>query len=181
MSNQSELSFTHRAAVTALPFTLVPILFDIAKHFTQEMAILSIAVGFIKVGTITAILNVCMKKFTMDEGYVPYGRAFKFGFSLCTFSSIICTLWFVLNVYVIFPDQLDKLYESLTTALGRMDTGIEYDQIVRFMPPALIVSSFINCEIWGLILSSILANYTKNDSPFIEDGVQEDEHKIEEE
>jgi len=180
MSNSSENSFTNRAAVTALPFTLVPIVFDVLKHFTENITFLVVTISFLKIGVITAVLYTIMKKFTMDEGYVPYGRSFRYGFAMCTFSSIICTLWYILNIYVIFPDQMEKILEMLTTTLGQMNTGIEYDQISRFLPPALIISSFISCEIWGLILTGILANFTKNDSPFANGSVTENETTEEE-
>ncbi len=173
MSNPSEKSFTYRAATTALPFTLVSIIFDIIKHFTQEMPLLATTASFIKLGLVTTVLYWCMKKFTADEGYVPYGRSFRFGFSICTFSAIICTLWSFLNIYVIFPDQLDVMMEALSTAFEQMSANFDYDMIVRYVPAALIISSFISCLIWGLILSGILANFTKNDSPFT-DNAQDD-------
>jgi len=173
MSNSPEQSFAYRAAVRAIPFTLIPIVFDIIKNFTQDMVFLSILVSVLKLSVITTVLYTIMKKFTSDEGYVPYGRSFRFGLSLCTFSSIICTLWYILTLYVIFPNQLDKLLEMLTTTLGQMNAGIEYDQISRFIPPTLIISSFISCFVWGLILTAILANFTKNDSPFANDFTEE--------
>lgn len=166
MSNSTGHPFTQRAATAALPFSLIPIAFDVIKHFTQEMPILSTAVSVVKLGIIVAVLYVIMKKFTMEEGYVPYGRSFRFGMSLCTFSAIICTLWYVLNIYVIFPDQLDKLMEAMTLALEQMNTTVDIDEVSRYLSPALIISSFISCIVWGLILCSILANFTKNDSPF---------------
>lgn len=180
MSNSADNSFTQRAATAALPFTLIPIVFDIIKHFTQELPFLSIMVSVVKLGIVVAVLYTIMKKFTRDEGYVPYGRSFRFGMSLCTFSSIICTLWYVLNLYVIFPDQLDQLMEMMTLTFEKMSTSIDFDQVSRYLSPALIISSFISCIVWGLILSAILANFTKNDSPFAEGTEdQTEEHKEE--
>ena len=181
MTNPSDKSFTYRAATTALPFTLISIIFDLIKHFTQELPALAAASSFLKLGIVTAVLYWCMKKFTSDEGYVPYGRSFRFGFSICTFSAIICTLWSVLNIYIIFPDQLDVLMETLSTAIEQAGMNFDYDMMVRYVPAALIISSFISCLIWGLILSGILANFTKNDSPFADDDSQDkltDDHTI---
>jgi len=166
MSDNVQESITHRAAVKALPFSVAPIIFDLLKHFSQNVPWLSVTVSIVKVSVIVTILYVVMKKYTEETGCVPYSKSFKYGFLVCMFSSIICTLWNILSFYVIFPDSIDTIIGAVTTAFDQMKVEMDYDAIVDMIPPALVISSFISCLIWGLLLSAILAASAKNDSPF---------------
>jgi len=177
MSGNIQESFTHRAAVKALPFSVAPIIFDLLKHFSQNVPWLSVTVSIVKVLVISTLLYLLMKKYTDDTGYVPYSKSFKYGFLVCLFSSIICTLWSILSFYVIFPDTLDTIIEAVTVAFDQMKVDMDYDDIVNIIPPALVISSFISCLIWGVLLSAIMAVSAKNDTPF--DDVEEQEEEEE--
>lgn len=168
----------YKAAEAAIPFSIIPIIFDVLKHFTQDSQALTIIATILKFVIIVAVLNMMMKKFAREEtGYVSYGRAFKYGFTLCLFSSIICTLWAVLSLYVVFPDTIDTLMENVAAMYEKMSMPFDYDEITQHLSPALIGASFLNCLFWGLVLPSILANYTKHDTPFSNSGSETEEQE----
>jgi len=157
----------YKAAEAAIPFSIIPIIFDVLKHFTQDSPVLAVIASILKLIIVVTVLNLMMKKFTRKEnGYVSYGRAFKYGFMLCLFSSIICTLWTALSYYVIFPDTIDTVMEASAQMYEKMGMPFDYDKIYQYLSPILICSSFIYYIFWGLVLPSILANYTKHETPF---------------
>lgn len=160
-------SLAYKAAETAILFSIIPIIFDILKHFTQDSQILGVTVAIVKFIIIVTVLNLMMKRFSRQETeYVSYGRAFKYGFTLCLFSSIICTLWTVLSFYVVFPDTIDTMMETIATTFEKMNMPFDYDEVYQYLSPALIGSSFITCLFWGIVLPAILANYSKHETPF---------------
>lgn len=157
----------YKAAEAAIPFSIIPIVFDVLKRFTQDSPALAIIVPILKLVIIVTVLNMMMKKFAReDTGYVSYGRAFRYGFTLCLFSSIICTLWTVLSFYVVFPDTIDALMENIAMMYEKMGIPFDYDEITQHLSPALIGASLIDYLFWGLVLPSILANYAKHETPF---------------
>jgi len=163
-------SLIYKAAEAAIPFSVIPILFDILNHFTQNSQFLVLILGIVKFVIIVTVLNLMMKKFSREEtGYVTYGRAFRYGFTMCMFSGIICTLWTVLSCYVVFPDTIETMMETIAAAFEKIKAPFDYDEIYQYLSPALIISSFIKCLFWGLVLPAILANYSKHETPFTSD------------
>ncbi len=171
-------SLAYKAAEAAIPFSIIPIIFEVLKHFTQNSPVLAITASILKIIIVVTVLNLMMKKFAREEnGYVSYGRAFKYGFTLCLFSSIICTLWTVLSFYVIFPDTIDTVMETVAQTYDKMGMPFDYDKIYRYLSPTMIGTCFIYYMFWGLVLPSILANYAKHDTPFSDNGHETEEQE----
>ena len=86
------------------------------------------------------------------------------------FSTVVCTLATVLLYQVIIPGYFEEMVTQLLISYEQMGVEglVDYDMLMSTMPMTITIGQIFNCLLWGLILSSILANTAKikKDNPF---------------
>lgn len=152
------------AAKYGLLLSIVTIVIElITTSFTLPVWA-SYSFTIIKLALVVYVLYIFMKKYSaMCEGSVSYSQSFGFGFIVSLCSAIVCTLFAFFNYNFINPDIMDKVLEGLTQYEDYFGGYFDMDLFERLMPNLSLVSVFINCLIFGLIIPAILANYTKKE------------------
>ncbi|MFA6676283.1 MAG: DUF4199 domain-containing protein [Bacteroidales bacterium] len=161
----------HLAAKYGLKLALVTIVIGIVQAYLNKPIIGSL-LSIVKLILTISLLRNFMQKFTdlQPNRPISYGQSFRFGFLVSFFSSIVCVAFFVLEYTVFFPHLIDAPLEQYATMMKQYGTTIplDYDQLRGLLPSIIMIGQTFNCLIWGLILSSIIANWTKKDMPFFD-------------
>lgn len=160
-----------KAATNGLFLSIIPIAADYIHQIFQIEGTLGLLINLLKVAGCTAVLHYFIKKnFIENNSELTYGNSFRYGMAVSLFSTVVCTLATLVLYQVIIPGQLEAQVIQMMVMYEEM--GIEgladYDMLMRMMPVTMTIGQIFNCIIWGLILSSILANSAKvkKDNPF---------------
>jgi uncharacterized membrane protein (DUF106 family) len=114
------------------------------------------------------------------DGSINYGKAVLVGLLIVVFSSIISQIYTLIFNVVIDPDYMNRFYEGLKSwqydlmnNMGATDSQIEdaigriEKQQANYSPVKFFLQNFYMPIIFGLIISLIVAAFTKkNKSPF---------------
>ena len=78
----------------------------------------------------------------------------------------------------LFPDQTDMIIEQVQTAMGSQSNITEeqeamFDKLLPRLPELTLFFSLIYYTIYGVIASSIIANFTKKTDPFATENTLE--------
>lgn len=168
MKTQSSWS---RAAKDGLILAAVTVVITLISGWNKS-GVLGAALWIVKfVGSIL-VLRTAMKAFGADNPSTP---TLGYGLKVCLCSSLVCAVWAFVMYTFIFPDIASQAFEavyegyaqagfSVTDQMTDMMTNLE-DHYAQYT----CVISFFWDLLLGLIISSILANSTKNDDVFFED------------
>ena len=111
-----------------------------------------------------------MKQYSNTAEVVSYGEAFKYGFALCVFSSIVCTCYMFISITWIFPETIDIAMEQIQTVIATGGYSSEQEEaifnVADRLPQLTLISSIIYYILIGAVMSSIIANFTKKTDPF---------------
>ena len=171
MDNKTKWSL---AAKYGFNLSFVTIILEITKAIliNKELMVFSSFLSIVKLTLIILLLRRFMQKFTDLQPNTPvsYGQSFGFGFLISFFSTIICVAFFVIEYTVLFPHLIDGPLDQYLTMMKQYGTTmpLDYDQIKGLLPSIIMIGQTFSCLIWGLILSSIIANWTKKDMPFFD-------------
>ena len=106
-----------------------------------------------------------IKEFSKSFEIFTYGNGFSYGFIMCLFSSFICVVAQLMILTIISPESFEAQIELMITALSQSRPEAVEALIGMQESGALltiiIVVSFIYYSIFGLIVSAIVANFTK--------------------
>lgn len=156
------------AAKNALILSLVTILADLVSAVFTLPAGVGIVISIVKLIAVIWILYYFMKQYASEQSFVSYHESFKFGFILCFCSAFVCTVFSMLLYFVIVPETISASAENMLAAFQaqNIDSGMDYDQLMKVLPTSMVIARMLWCTICGLIFSSILANYTKKGDVF---------------
>lgn len=157
-----------QAARNGLYLSLITIVIELIKVLfldTSNITLNYIAILFKTFGSIY-LLYYFMKSYRADKDYVSYSESFKYGMATSFMSSLVCAVFIVL-IYTIIAPQIAEgivlnLLESYET-MGISVPGMDYDNLMKMVPVTLTIAQIFNCNIFGLLFSSILAKYTKKE------------------
>ena len=177
MDNKTKWSL---AAKYGLILSVVTIVIEITKALLMNTSLMVISslLSIVKLVLVIYLLHRFMQQFTdlQPNRPVSYSKSFSFGFLVSFFSSIICVAFLVLEYTVLFPHLIDAPLEQYITIMKQYGTTIplDYNQIKGILPSLIMIGQTFSCLIWGLILSSIIANWTKKDMPFFDENNMSD-------
>jgi hypothetical protein len=160
-----------KAATNGLFLSITPIAADYIHQIFQIEGTLGLLINLLKVAGCTAVLHYFIKKnFIENNSELTYGSSFKYGMAVSLFSTVVCTLATVLLYQVIIPGYFEEMVTQLLISYEQMGVEglVDYDMLMSTMPMTITIGQIFNCLLWGLILSSILANTAKikKDNPF---------------
>lgn len=123
------------------------------------------------------ILKICMKKYGYDN---PSVSTFRYGFTVCFLSAVICSVWaFVLYGYI-FPDFVEAQFDQVLTTFEEsgqaLPEGFEdtMGYVMDSYPKLASIGTFLKCCIIGLIFSGILAGSTSRNRNIFDDASEEE-------
>lgn len=160
------------AALDGLLLSLVTIIFSLITSVFVPKGIVSILLWALKFGGCLYLLFYFMKKYSGNFDHVSYKQSFFFGFLVCLFSSVICACFMFLSITVLFPETVDQITEQVQGVLATQNYDAEQESqamaMLNNLPQIMLFGSLIYYTLYGLIVSAILANFTKKENPFPE-------------
>lgn len=163
-------SFWNSAAINGLIFSLITIIASLLQSALKIEGIAAILLWCVKFGGCVYLLYYYMKQYSNTAEVVSYGEAFKYGFALCVFSSIVCTCYMFISITWIFPETIDIAMEQIQTVIATGQYSSEQEEaifnVADRLPQLTLISSLIYYILIGAVMSSIIANFTKKTDPF---------------
>lgn len=149
-------------ALVTICATLISTVFEPGKSFIW-------IIWLIKLVSTIGILYYFVKEYSKTMELFTYKDGLSFGFIVSMLSSLICGCYMFLHYTLLFPESLTKVMEIMTTAMqsSSADTSA-FEKIQRYMPHFISFFSLVYYTIFGLVVSSIIANYTKKGDIFTE-------------
>lgn len=166
MNNQTWSSAGKHGLYLAIPAIAAYLL----SNYLQLPSVVNMFIWIAKISLSMYLLVRLTRNYSADLQDFPYKKAFGYGIRMCLFSTIICTAFYALDLFVIRPDLLS---ETITMTLemaqeqGLSVPGMDYDALMKTLPTTLIAVYFCYLMVCGLIFSAIAASRTKHeDTPF---------------
>jgi hypothetical protein len=125
------------------------------------------------------LIIIGLSLFTKDfrnqklDGYISYGKAFKYSIKVSMVASITYGFYFFLLIFVIEPNYCETIYKMASETyyeMGMNDTEVEYalNMLKKIQsPPFLVFSSIVGFMIMGTVSSLISALIVKRNEPLI--------------
>lgn len=169
------------AAFNGLLLSLITVIISlITSAFEIKSTILSILFWIIRITVSIWLLYYFMKQYSSNFKQISYKDSFIYGTLVCMFSAIICSGFSFINMTLLFPDTINQMGEIMQSSIEQNNMSDEQGDVIMGMLPKLpqitLIVGFIYLTIFGMIASSIIANYTKKDDPFLDDTIQESEN-----
>lgn len=162
------------AATNGLLLSLITIIASLLQSVFKIEGLFSMVLWAAKFGGCIYLLHYFMKQHSLQEQNVSYVESFKYGFLICCFSSIVCAAYLYISMTLLFPEQIDAAIEQVNTLLASGSYSSEEESAVMSMmgklPQITLFSAFFYYVLIGAVMSSIIANFTKKDDPFAEQG-----------
>ena len=160
----------HSAALNGLLLSVVTIVYSLISTIFHPGTFVSVILWSIKFGACIYLLYYFMKQYSGMFETISYGESFRYGAILSVFSSIVCSCFAFLSITLLFPEQLDQ---SLAAMQSVIETGNYNDeqidainQVSGKLPQIMLFWSLFYYSVFGVIVSAIIANYTKKTNPF---------------
>lgn len=175
MEQKSKIS---SAALNGLILGAVTIVYSLIVTLVEPKGFLSIILWTIKFAATNYLLYYLIKEFAKPYNYIKYGECFSYGVLVSSFSAIICACFSFISMAFLFPDQTDMIIEQVQTAMGSQSNITEeqeamFDKLLPRLPELTLFFSLIYYTIYGVIASSIIANFTKKTDPFATENTLE--------
>ncbi len=158
------------AALNGLLLSVVTIVYSLISTIFHPGTFVSVILWTIKFGACIYLLYYFMKQYSGMFETISYGESFRYGAILSVFSSIVCSCFAFLSITLLFPEQLDQ---SLAAIQSVIETGNYNDeqidainQVSGKLPQIMLFWSLFYYSVFGVIVSAIIANYTKKTNPF---------------
>lgn len=119
------------------------------------------------VGTIW-LLMYYTKEYAKEFELFTYSNGFQFATLTSVLSAFFTGCYFFLHYALLFPGDIDVIAESINQAMsarGVTDSST-IDTVLKYFPHLLFIIQLIYLSIFGVIVSSIIANFTKKGDIF---------------
>ena len=117
------------------------------------------------------------RRFGSKQSVFGYGQAFGYSFKICLLSSVICTAYFTLDVFVLRPEFLAEAFATILAALedqGMGSMGIDTDSVIKSLPRTMTAGYFLYLVCCGILFSALTALVAKRpDNPFENQAFQD--------
>ncbi len=128
---------------------------------------ISILLWIVKFAGSIWILHRLIKEWASNFNEFNYGAGVSFGSLTCTFSSIIVALFSWLNVAVInkenYANKIDEAMSALEASMNSDQLEI-VENAMNHIEEYVLFGSLIYCTIFGVIVTLIIANFTKKEN-----------------
>lgn len=158
------------AALNGLLLALVTIVVTLIQTVLSPGTAIIWLLWLLKLIGSLGLLYYFIKDYAKTQDLFTYKDGFRFGFMVSLLSSLICACYLFMHYAVIFPDSMAAQLEQISAAIQSSNPdGTEiFDKIGGKMPQIISVFSLFYYTVFGIIASSIIANYTKKGDIFTE-------------
>ncbi len=157
------------AAQNALILALVTILATLLQAvFPQMPGFIGILIWIVKLVLSIYLVYYFIKDYSKHFETFTFKQGFNFGAILCLLSSVICAAYLFLHMGFLFPEATTSQMEMIAQTMESSNPeGAEaIFGVMEHLPKLAFVFSLIYYTIFGLIVSAIVANYTKKGDMF---------------
>ncbi|MDD4058625.1 MAG: DUF4199 domain-containing protein [Bacteroidales bacterium] len=157
------------AAQNAIILALVTILATLVQAVFPEMpGFMGIIIWVVKLTLSVYLVYYFIKEYSKNFETFSYKQGFNFGAILCLLSSVIGAAYLFLHMGFLFPEatmsQMELIAQSMEASNPEGAEAIS--GVMEHLPKLAFVFSLIYYTIFGLIVSAIVANYTKKGDIF---------------
>lgn len=175
MNNQAWTS----AGKDALWLSIVPLAQYALTNYCDLPTFVSFLVWSLKIFLVSNFLIRMTRRFGSKQSVFGYGQAFGYSFKICLLSSVICTAYFTLDVFVLRPEFLTetiRLTMASVEAQGLNMRSLNYESMMKTLPTTLSLFYFFYLTCCGLLFSALTGLVAKrSDNPFENQVSQEQE------
>ncbi len=157
------------AAQNALILALVTILATLLQAvFPQMPGFIGILIWIVKLVLSIYLVYYFIKDYSKHFETFTFKQGFNFGAILCLLSSVICAAYLFLHMGFLFSEATTSQMEMIAQTMESSNPeGAEaIFGVMEHLPKLAFVFSLIYYTIFGLIVSAIVANYTKKGDMF---------------
>ena len=157
------------AAQNALILALVTILATLLQAvFPQMPGFIGILIWIVKLVLSIYLVYYFIKDYSKHFETFTFKQGFNFGAILCLLSSVICAAYLFLHMGFLFPEATTSQMEMVAQTMESSNPeGAEaIFGVMEHLPKLAFGFSLIYYTIFGLIVSAIVANYTKKGDMF---------------
>lgn len=156
-------------AKNGLILSLISIIILLANQFiTSKIPSLSILFWIIKFGGCIYLLYFFMKQHASANSGITYKQSANYGSLVSVFSAIAIGAYLTLHYYVIVPNAFSEAVETWLQLMAEqgmdMSSSLDIDTLESNFPIYAAVGQIIYCSLFGLLASSIIANWTKDNT-----------------
>lgn len=141
----------------------------LANHTKTVATLLNMAIWLLKTWASLWLLYFFIKADGIGQKLYSYGEGFRYGSLIALCSSFLIAAILLLHNFTLFPHLME---EQIGVALALYANNPEMETIVERMtsklPAIFFWGSFIYYTLFGVIASSVMANYTKKDNIFLQ-------------
>ncbi|MDP3453512.1 MAG: DUF4199 domain-containing protein [Bacteroidales bacterium] len=157
-----------KAATFGLLLALITIVYQLVLTVIEPGTAIKLILWVLKFSGSIWLLYFFIKEHSSLYDTFSYKDGFKFGFMISLLSSVICAAYMFLHFAVLFPDTVAEQMEAAMTMMqsSNPDAIDTLAKIEDKLPQIIFVVILIYNTIFGIIASSIIANYTKKGDIF---------------
>lgn len=161
------------AALDGLLLSLATVIASLIQSIFSPGTALAMLLWLVKFGTCQYLLYYFMKQYATQFNTITYGESFRYGAMVSVFSSIVCASFAFISMTFLFPGDMDKAIEAFNNIVATGNYSSEEEQMLvgisERLPQVILFWSLIYYSIYGVIVSAIIANFTKKTNPFSEE------------
>lgn len=159
------------AAQNAIMLSLVTILATLIQGVFREMpGFLGIIIWVVKFSLSIYLVYYFVKEYSKSFDVFTYKQGFQFGVILCLLSSTIGAAYLFLHMGFLFPEatmsQMELIAQNMEASNPQGAEAIS--SVMEHLPKIAFVFALIYYTIIGVIVSAVVANYTKKGDIFTE-------------
>lgn len=158
------------AATYAIILALVTIAYSvISTVFTLPTAI-TVILWIVKFTLSIWLVYYFIKEYSKPFDTFTYKQAFNFGLIMCFLSSVVCAAYMFMHYAFLFPDAVNAQMELMASNMesSNPQAAETISKIMPHLPKIIFLFSVIYYTLFGMLVSSIIANYTKKGDIFTE-------------
>lgn len=159
------------AATYAIMLALVTIISTIIPSvFSDLPGFVGIILWVIKFALSIYLVYYFIKEYSKHFEVFTYKDGFRFGVILCFLSSVIGAAYMFLHFGFLFPEATATQMESVIQNLesSNPDAAETFMKVMQHLPKIVFAWSLVYYTLFGVLVSSIVANYTKKGDIFTE-------------
>ena len=157
------------AAQNAIILALVTILATLIQAVFPSMpGFMGIVIWLVKLTLSVYLVYYFIKEYSKNFETFTYKQGFRFGTILCLLSSVIGAAYLFLHMGFLFPEATSSQMELVAQSMqsSNPDGAEAVMGVMEHLPKLAFVFALIYYTLFGMIVSAIVANYTKKGDIF---------------
>jgi hypothetical protein len=158
------------AALNGLLLALISITVTVIQTVLEPGTAVTWLLWLAKLTGSLGLLYYFINDYSKNQDLFTYKDGFRFGFMVSLLSSIICAGYLFFHYALFFPDSVAASMEQAAAALESSNPqGVDMlSKIEGKLPQIIFFASLVYYTLFGVLASSIIANYTKKGDLFSE-------------